>query len=107
MELRKPLFIAALVLLGLCVLVEVGASLFLPRPVASSADIEASLRNEGAQDDVSVGDVLAMQRDHPPTPGLGIPYLALSRAPAVHPGLMGASLIIPERVQGRCRAWCR
>ena len=95
MELRKPLFIAALVLLGLCVLVEVGASILLPRPVASRADIEANLRSEDAQDDVSVDEVLAMQRENPPTPGLGIPYLALldglllltlgSWAPASHP----------------------
>jgi hypothetical protein len=102
MELRKPLFIAALVLLGLCVLVEVGASIVLPRPVASRADIEASLRNEGAQDDVSVQDVLTMQSENPPTPGLGIPYLALVDGLLLLTlGLMGASLLIPERVHGQ------
>lgn len=102
MELRKPLFIAALVLLGLCVLVEVGASIFLPRPVASGADIAASLKSEGAQDDVSVQDVVAMQSENPPTPGLGIPYLALVDGLLLLTlGLMGASLLIPERVTGQ------
>ncbi|WNG61044.1 hypothetical protein F0U59_44800 [Archangium gephyra] len=102
MELRKPLFIAALVLLGLCVLVEVGASILLPRPVASRADIEANLRSEGTQDDVSVDEVLAMQRENPPTPGLGIPYLALVDGLLLLTlGLMGASLLIPERVHGQ------
>ncbi len=102
MELRKPLFIAALVLLGLCVLVEVGASVFLPRPVASEDDIKANLRSEGAQDDVSVGDVLAMQQKNPPTPGMGIPYLALVDGLLLLTlGLMGASLLIPERVHGQ------
>lgn len=102
MELRKPLFIAALVLLGLCVLVELGASLFLPRPVASAADLQASIQSEGAQDSVSVGDVLAMQRKNPPTPGMGIPYLALVDGLLLLTlGLMGASLLIPERVHGQ------
>ncbi|PTL84218.1 hypothetical protein [Vitiosangium sp. GDMCC 1.1324] len=102
MELRKPLFIAALVLLGLCVLIEVGASILLPRPVASSSDIEASLRSEGAQGDVSVQDVLAMQSKNPPTPGMGIPYLALVDGLLLLTlGLMGASLLIPERVHGQ------
>ncbi|KFA89005.1 hypothetical protein [Archangium violaceum] len=102
MELRKPLFIAALVLFGLCVLVEVGASILLPRPVASRADIEANLRSEGAQDDVSVDEVLDMQRRNEPTPGMGIPYLALVDGLVLLTlGLMGASLLVPERVHGQ------
>jgi hypothetical protein len=55
MELRKPLFIAALVLLGLCALVELGASLFLPRPQARPEDIAASIQSKGAGDDRSSG----------------------------------------------------
>ncbi len=102
MELRKPLFIAALVLLGLCVLVEVGVSFFLPRPVASRQDIAASLRDEGAQDDVSLDDVVHMQQENPPTPGMGIPYLALVDGLLLLTlGLMGASLLLPERVHGQ------
>lgn len=102
MELRKPLFIAALVALGLCVLVELGASVFLPRPVASRAELEASIRGEGAEDDVDVEEVLAMQRENPPTPGLGIPYLALVDGLFLLTlGLIGASLLIPERIHGQ------
>jgi hypothetical protein len=102
MELRKPLFIAALVVLGLCVLVELGASLFLPRPQARPEDIAASIQSEGVEDEVSLGDVVSMQRDNPPTPGLGIPYLALVDGLLLLVlGLMGASLLIPERVHGQ------
>ncbi len=102
MELRKPLFIAALVMLGLCVLVELGASLFLPRPQARPEDIAASIQSEGVEDEVSLGDVVSMQRDNPPTPGLGIPSLALVDGLLLLVlGLMGASLLIPERVHGQ------
>jgi hypothetical protein len=102
MELRKPLFIAALVALGLCVLVELGANLVLPRPVTSPADLQASIRDEGVEDEVDLEDVLTVQRDNPPTPGLGIPYLALVDGLLLLTlGLMGASLLIPERVHGQ------
>ena len=101
MELRKPLFITVLVLLGLCVLIEVGASLVLPRSDAPS-DLAATLRAEGLQDDVNMADVSRLQGDNPPTPGLGIPYLALVDGLVLLTlGLMGASLLIPERVHGQ------
>jgi hypothetical protein len=102
MELRKPLFIAALVALGLCVLVELGASLVLPRPVASPADLQASIRAEGVEDEVDLQELLSVQKDNPPTPGMGIPYLALVDGLFLLTlGLMGASLLIPERVHGQ------
>ncbi|WP_309893013.1 hypothetical protein [Archangium sp.] len=102
MELRKPLFIAALVALGLCVLVELGASLVLPRPVASPADLQASIRAEGVEDEVNLQELLSVQKDNPPTPGMGIPYLALVDGLFLLTlGLMGASLLIPERVHGQ------
>lgn len=102
MELRKPLFIAALVALGLCVLVELGASLVLPRPVASPADLQANIRAEGVEDEVDLQELLSVQKDNPPTPGMGIPYLALVDGLFLLTlGLMGASLLIPERVHGQ------
>jgi len=102
MELRKPLFIAALVALGLCVLVELGASLVLPRPVASPADLQASLQSEGVEDEVDLQELLSVQKDNPPTPGMGIAYLALVDGLFLLTlGLMGASLLIPERVHGQ------
>ncbi|MCP3141699.1 hypothetical protein [Pyxidicoccus xibeiensis] len=118
-RLRKPFFIAALVLLALCVLVEVGSPVLLPqRPPDCSAlkgakpctqappglpedcrPLHASLcEGEG----VKMDDVLKTQKENPPSPGLGIPYLALVDALLLLTlGLMGASLLIPERVHGR------
>ncbi|MBM7116790.1 hypothetical protein [Archangium primigenium] len=102
MSLHRTWFVVALVLLALCVLVEGGASVVLPRPVASRADIEASLRAENAEEDLSVEDVLAMQREHPPTPGVGIPSLALVDGLLLFSlGLMGASLLLSERLHGQ------
>ena len=102
MNLHKPFFIAALVCILLCVLVEIGASLFLPRAVASRANIEASLHTEGAQGSVSVQDVLKMQSGNPPTPGLGIPYQALVDGLLLFTLLlMSTSLVLPDSLQGQ------
>jgi hypothetical protein len=101
-KLRRPFFIASLVCLVLVVLVELGSSVFLPTRAPDRQTLEAAIRDEGAQDDVDIQEVLAVQRENPPTPGLGIPYLALLDALLLLTlGLMGASLIIPERVHGR------
>ncbi|NMO22011.1 hypothetical protein HPC49_37935 [Pyxidicoccus fallax] len=118
-RLRTPFFVAALVLLVLSVLVEVGSPVLLPRkPPDCSAlsgtrpcapvppglpedclPLHASVcEGEG----VKMDDVFRTQRENPPTPGLGIPYLALVDALLLLTlGLMGASLLIPERVHGR------
>lgn len=102
MNLHKPFFIAALICVLLCVLVEVGASLFLPRPVAQPSDIAASLHNEGAQGNVSVQDVVTMQGQNPPTPGMGIPYQALVDGLLLFTLLlMGTSLLLPNSLQGQ------
>lgn len=101
-RLRRPFFIAALVCLVLAVLVEVGASLLLPTQVPDRQTLEAAIRQEGAQEDVDIHEVLQMQQENPPTPGLGIPYLALLDALLLLTlALMGASLLIPERFHGR------
>jgi hypothetical protein len=126
LSLRKPLFLAALVLLAIAVLVEVGSSLLqkaqppdcsllerLPKPIACAERPPANLPAaceamrtsvcvEAKDEDVSFSDVLSTQRDNPPTPGMGIPYLALLDAMLLFTlVLMGASLIVPERVHGR------
>jgi hypothetical protein len=118
-RLRRPFFIAALALLVLAVLVEVGSPVLLPRappdcsalkglppcappPPALPEDclpLHASVCEGG---DVKMDDVLRAQRENPPTPGLGIPYLALVDALLLLTlALMGASLLIPGRVHGR------
>lgn len=117
--LRTPFFIAALVLLVLSVLVEVGSPILLPKAPADCSALKGTQRcappppnlpeaclplhksmcdSEG----VSPDDVLKTQKENPPTPGMGIPYLALVDGLLLLTlALMGASLIIPERVQGR------
>lgn len=118
-RLRRPFFIAALVLLVLAVLVEVGSPVLLPRapPDCSAlkgrppcAPVPPGLPEdclplhtsvcEGG--DVKMDDVLRTQKENPPTPGLGVPYLALVDGLLLLTlALMGASLLIPERVHGR------
>lgn len=101
-KLRKPFFIAALVCLVLTVLIELGAPVLLPTQAPDRQSLEASIREEGAQDDVDIQEVLELQKENPPTPGMGIPYLALLDVLLLLTlGLMGASLLIPERVHGR------
>ncbi len=101
-RLRKPFFIVSLVCLGLAVLVEVGAPVLLPTQAPDRQAIEAAIREEGAEDDVDINEVLQVQSENPPTPGMGIPYLALLDALLLLTlVLMGASLLIPERVHGR------
>lgn len=99
-RLRKPFFIAALVCLVLAVLVELGSPLLLPTQAPNPAEIP--LDQEAQDAGVNLGAIIQLQQDNPPTPGLGIPYLALLDGLLLLTlGLMGASLIIPERVHGR------
>lgn len=102
MELRKPFFIASLVCLVLAVLAEVGSPLLLPTKEPDRSLLQASIQEQGAQGDVTLDQVLQLHKDNPPNPGLGIPYLALLDGLLLLTlALMGASLIIPERVHGR------
>ena len=78
-ELRRPLFIVALVLITLAFLVELGSAGFI--------------------DNVTPADKPSYDL---PTPGWGIPYLALLDGLLLFTvALIGASLLIPERVHGR------
>src|SRR5581483_1704773 len=77
-DLRKPFFYIALALLGVLVLVELGSTAYLGSTVQSKAALNL------------------------PTPGLGIPYLALLDGLLLFTAtLIALSLIVPERVQGR------
>ena len=99
-RLRKPFFIASLVCLVLAVLIEVGSPLLLPTQAPKPTDI--TLDQEARDAGVTLDKIVQLQQDNPPTPGLGIPYLALLDGLLLLTlGLMGASLLIPERVHGR------
>jgi hypothetical protein len=77
--LRRPLFVVAVVLIVLVVLGELGSTSFLgvsPQPIARYRDL--------------------------PTPGMGIPYLALLDGLVLFTiALITLSLVIPARLQGR------
>jgi hypothetical protein len=77
-DLRKPVFIVAIILMALAVLVELGSMALLSQQVAGAAALNA------------------------PTPGRGIPTLALLDALVLYAAVvMGIALIMPERIQGR------
>jgi hypothetical protein len=106
------------VLLAICVLVEVGSPLLKREPPDCTAlrvskcgpppaglPLECSALRSSVCDsngDVEFDDVFKTQQENPPTPGMGIPTLAVVDALLLFTMvLMGASLLIPERVQGR------
>ena len=77
-DLRKPLFIAALVFIALAVLVELGSIGLVSQSVPAAASLNA------------------------PTPGRGISTLALLDGLILYATIiMGVALIVPERIQGR------
>lgn len=93
-KLRTPLFVLALVACALIVLVEVGSPLIMGGDGAGSQFLDQALK-VGIEEDLSTNGV-----EEPP--GRGIPYLALVDIVLLYTiALMGASLLIPERVHGR------
>jgi len=77
-DLRKPFFIVSLICIGLAVLVELGSMAVITKHVAATSSFDA------------------------PTPGRGIPTLALLDGLVFYATIiMGLALIIPERIQGR------
>jgi hypothetical protein len=92
-DLRKPFFFLAVVAIGLVVLVELGSSLLI-----GGHDVSGQLLSGAGDLGVDVGDPGNVEAP----PGRGIEYLALIDAIALYTAaLMGASLIIPEKVHGR------
>lgn len=78
--LRKPFFIAALVLLILAVLAELGSGIYIDADVSGNVAKQYDIR----------------------TPGLGISYLAVLDGLLLFTiALIGASLIIPDSLHGR------
>lgn len=122
--LRKPFLVIAIVLLGLAVLIEIGETSLLgnwPSRVAAMLRAESSPAQDIAQsleDRLPPSEVkealknldseqreqlqqLAMIRESRP-PGIAIPYMALVDGIALFTVvLIGLSLVIPARIQGR------
>lgn len=111
-DLRKPFFIAALILIAIAVCIELGAH-FLPVPRVDAATIVERQCNSdrpppgcGSQAGRAAleATIRAAQQDpsNQPRPGLGIPYLALVDAIVLFTLLLiGSSLIVPASLQGR------
>lgn len=113
--LRKPFFVAALVLMAIAVLIELGAAAILqgPRDQVSKARLRGMFAGDPARltrtereiqaglDEVEDSDLnRALSQDEPP--GLGIPYLALVDGLLLFTvALMGASLLLRERIHAR------
>lgn len=103
--LRKPFFVAALVLLVLTLLLELGAVELLRAPVGGATSLAAlvagdkDLREAFQQlDPNEIQDILS----RPKPPGLGIRFLAFVDGLLVFTvGLMGISLLISQRIQAR------
>jgi hypothetical protein len=107
--LRKPFLIAALCLIGIVVLIELGSAAFLRGITNDISSLKQGITaglpadspvNKITLDEKQKNQLSAMASAQPP--GMGIPYMALVDGVALFTvGLMGASLIIPERIQGR------
>lgn len=104
-KLRKPFFVAALVVIIVTVLVEVGggkalrAKLVKPAgPMREEFTHVAGVGNHLDEMDPGTLDKLSQSRP----PGVGIPFLAFIDGLILFTtGLMGAQFLIGERVQGR------
>ena len=103
-KLRTPLFVIAIVLSLMAVLVEGGSPWLLPAEAGVAlGGVLADSQDELPEDsDIDVGDLEKLREDQPTPPGLGIPTMAfLDGLVFFTVALMGAALLIPERVHGR------
>jgi hypothetical protein len=92
-ELRRPFFLISLIAIGLVVLVELGSSLLL-----GGGNATDSLAGEPLAAGIDISNVTDVQQPS----GRGISYLVLIDVIALYTAaLMGASLIVPEKVHGR------
>src|SRR5664279_5727090 len=107
-DLRKPFFIAAVILMLFVVSIEVGAGLTLRGAPPASGSIMGSISGAlpdpikqalGNVDSNQVENLASASND---VPGNGIPYMAVLDAMLLFTvGLVASSLIITDRVQGR------
>ena len=106
-RLRKPFLFVAIILISIVVLVEIGSASVLGRFDVQFTAIENQLPDGEVRqalqdlDDAQRRELENLANQDKP-PGVGIQYLALIDAiPLFTVSVIGASLIVPERVQGR------
>ena len=104
-DLRKPFFWLAVGLLAFVVLVELGANLLggaVPSPAGFANSLPGDVADAVDDLDGEQRAALNLLRVGNKPPGLGIPYMALVDSLLLYTiGLIGAALIVPERLQGR------
>ena len=102
-ELRKPFFIAALILMLLVVLIEIGGGVALRgAPTDVMSTIGGALPPGVNLGDVNPGQVESIATESGKQPGFGIPYMAVLDGMLLFTvGLVASSLLITDRVQGR------
>lgn len=103
-SLRFPFFIAALVLIALAVLVELGAASVIPEPPTQDLDMLVAGGDQELQEAMEEADEdelgRLIEQDKPP--GMAIRYLALLDGILLFTvGLMGVGLLVKERLHGR------
>ena len=99
-HLRKPLLIAAIVLIVLAFMAELGTTFFVAGTPPKADEVRRVLEREGVPTDAGAG--VSVNSKKSPTPGIGISYLAILDALLLYSSLMiGTAVVIPERVQGR------
>src|SRR4029079_16017039 len=98
-SLRTPFFILAIVALLIAMALEVGSKFALGGSPISVSDIARKGKTEmGADSGIDPKGI----EPGASRPGLGIPYLAfLDTLLLLAVGLMGLSLLLPERIHGR------
>src|SRR5262245_35983611 len=106
MRLNRPLFLIATLLLAAAFCLEIGSSFFKVRAPALADMQRAPQREDPSLDPpearAQAVDLLASRVADPPRPGLAIPYLALLDGLLLFSVLLvGLSLVLPERIQGR------
>jgi hypothetical protein len=96
-SLRTPFFVLALVVTALVVLIELGSGL-----VVGGGDAAFDLRQEASTMEGVTADTSGADVEEPP--GRAITYLALVDGVLLYTvALMGASLVVPERLHGRAQ----
>lgn len=99
-QLRKPVFILAMVLIVVVVLVEMGSALLLHATPPFNCNAMSQAAGPSVQ--AMCGNVQQLPSERPP--GLAIPYLALLDVILIYSVvLIGAGILIPESLIGRAQ----
>ena len=107
-DLRKPFFFAAVILMLLVVLIEIGAGVALRGAPPAAGNVMGAISGalpEELRDilgDVDADEVEDLSDASGDVPGMAIPYMALLDGMLLFTiGLVASSLLITDRVQGR------